>query len=62
VIKKQDKAEHSAIEGNPDRTSGHQEKTCAGCGAKWNHDSVWCPECALKRAVDFATSTAHDSQ
>lgn len=35
-----------------------QEKTCAGCGAKWHHDSVWCPECALKRATDFATSLA----
>ena len=39
-----------------------REKTCAGCGNKWHHDSVWCPECALKRAVDYATSTAEDKQ
>ena len=41
-------------------SKGTEEKTCAGCGNKWNHDSVWCPECALKRAVDFATSIAND--
>ncbi len=32
--------------------SGTQEKTCAGCGNKWHHDSVWCPECAIKNAAD----------
>ncbi len=34
------------------------EKTCAGCGCKWKHDSVWCPECAIKRA---APETVPDS-
>lgn len=33
------------------RDSGKQEKTCAGCGCKWHHDSVWCPDCAIKRAA-----------
>lgn len=35
-----------------DAVSGKQEKTCAGCGCKWHHDSVWCPECAIKHAAD----------
>jgi len=34
-----------------------QEKTCAGCGNKWNHDTVWCPECAIKRADKLQEQT-----
>lgn len=39
--------------------SGSQEKTCAGCGNKWHHDNVWCPECAIKHATN--SSQAHEA-
>jgi len=32
------------------KDSSAEKKICAGCGCEWHHDSVWCPECAIKRA------------